>query len=56
MTVPININLAAGDYVEVVFGTTDYPDTVARAYPARTTPYVAPATPSIIVNIDQVGA
>jgi hypothetical protein len=54
ITVPVNIELAAGDYVEVVFGTLDFPDTVAKAFPARTTPFPAPAVPSIIVNLDQV--
>jgi hypothetical protein len=55
MTVPINVEMTGGQYIEVVFATTDYPDTVCEAYPSKTTPYVAPAVPSVIVNIDQVG-
>jgi hypothetical protein len=53
MTVPINIVLGAGDYVEVVFGT-DNTLVIAEAIPPRVSPFVAPAIPSIIVNIDQV--
>lgn len=55
LTVPINLELGAGDYFEVVMGTPDYTTTIAQAFPARTTPYVAPAIPSIIVTADQVG-
>jgi hypothetical protein len=53
MTVPVNIVLGAGDYVEVVFGT-DNANVIAEAIPARASPFVAPAIPSIILNIDQV--
>ena len=53
MTVPVNVDLLAGDYVEVVFGT-DNTLVIAEAIPARASPFVAPAIPSIIVNIDQV--
>lgn len=55
MTIPVNLDLNAGDYFEVVMGTPDYTTTIAQAFPARTTPYVAPAIPSIIVTADQVG-
>ena len=53
MTIPINVEMAAGDYVEVVYCATNT-NVVAQAFPARTTPWSAPAIPSIIVNIDQV--
>jgi hypothetical protein len=53
MTIPINVVMAAGDYVEVVYCATNT-NVVAQAFPARTTPWAAPAIPSIIVNIDQV--
>jgi len=53
MTIPINIDMVAGDYVEVVYCATNT-NVVAQAFPARTTPWTAPAIPSIIVNIDQV--
>jgi hypothetical protein len=53
LTVPINIDLNAGDYVEVVYCATNT-NVVAEAFPARASPFVAPAVPSIIVNIDQV--
>jgi hypothetical protein len=53
LTVPINIDLNAGDYVEVVYCATNA-NVVAEAFPARASPFVAPAVPSIIVNIDQV--
>lgn len=55
MTVPLNLDMNAGDYFEIVMGTPDYTNTIAQAFPARTVPYVAPAIPSIIVNADQVG-
>ena len=55
MTVPLNVDLTAGQYFEIVMGTPDYTTTIAQAFPARTTPYVAPAIPSIIVSVDQVG-
>lgn len=53
MTIPINIDLLAGEYVEVVYCATNT-NVVAEAFPVRTTPFSAPAIPSIIVNIDQV--
>ena len=53
MTIPVNVDLLAGDYVEVVFGT-DNVLVIAEAIPARASPFVAPAIPSVIVNIDQV--
>jgi len=53
MTIPINVDMLAGDYVEVVYCATNT-NVVAKAFPARTTPWTAPAIPSIIVNIDQV--
>jgi hypothetical protein len=55
MTIPVNLDLAAGEYFEIVMGTPNYTNTIAQAFPARTTPYVAPAIPSIIVTADQVG-
>lgn len=55
MTVPINLEMNAGDYFEIVMGTPNYTNTIAQAFPARTVPYVAPAIPSIILNADQVG-
>lgn len=54
MTIPINVVMAAGDYIEVVYCATNT-NVSALAFPARTTPWTAPAIPSIIVNIDQVG-
>lgn len=53
MTIPVNVDLLAGQYVEVVYCATNT-NVVAKAFPARTTPWTAPAIPSIIVNIDQV--
>ncbi len=53
MTIPINVDMLAGDYVEVVYCATNT-NVVAKAFPARTTPWTAPAIPSVIVNIDQV--
>jgi hypothetical protein len=53
MTIPINVDMLAGDYVEVVYCATNT-NVIAQAFPARTTPWTAPAIPSIIVNIDQV--
>lgn len=55
MTVPVNLEMNAGDYIEVVFASIDWTNLSAVAFPAKTTPYVAPAVPSIIVNMDQVG-
>ena len=55
MTVPFSLDISFGSYLEVIMGTPDYTNTIARAIPARTTPYAAPSIPSIIVNIDQVG-
>ena len=55
LTVPVNFDLIAGQYFEIVMGTPDYTNTIAQAISARTTPYVAPAIPSIIVTIEQVG-
>ena len=55
MTVPFSLDISYGSYLEVIMGTPDYTNTIARAYPARVTPYAAPAVPSIILNIDQVG-
>jgi hypothetical protein len=53
MTIPLNVVMAAGDYVEVVYCATNT-NVAALAFPARTSPWSAPAIPSIIVNIDQV--
>ena len=53
MTIPVNVDLLAGDYVEVVYCATNT-NVGALAFPARTTPWTAPAIPSVIVNIDQV--
>jgi hypothetical protein len=55
MTIPLNLDLNAGDYFEIVMGTPDFANTIAQAFAARTTPYAAPAIPSIIVVADQVG-
>lgn len=54
MTIPINVVLLAGEYIEVVYCATNT-NVSALAFPARTTPWVSPAIPSVIVNIDQVG-
>ncbi len=53
MTIPVNVDMLAGDYVEIVYCATNT-NVAALAFPARTTPWTAPAIPSIIVNIDQV--
>ena len=51
MTVPFFLDLSANDYIETVFASPDATMVVAT-FPAQTTPYVRPAVPSIIANIN----
>lgn len=56
MTCPILLFLNSGDVVEVVFGNNDAAGHVsAIAHPAQTTPYVAPLSPSILVDVFYMG-
>lgn len=51
LTVPYLIQLAANDYIEIVFASPE-PSMAVTAFPAITTPYIRPAIPSIIVTIN----
>ena len=51
MTVPFFLQLAANDYIEVVFASGDATMCIA-GFPAITSPYTRPAIPSIIVTMN----
>ena len=51
MTVPFFLDLSANDYIETVFASGDATMEIA-AFPAQASPYVRPAVPSILANIN----